>query len=311
MDTTRTHRKGNGTIFDFAELADGKFICSGYATQFDGHPCDAIFRVHGDGALDTTFNSNVYNGRAFAYLPLPDGRVYAGGRFRRSVAPADTLRLVRFMPDGALDPSFSIPHFSLGALPGIPEAVVSYLYPWDDGKFIATGQFQYVNGLPRRGICMLDSTGTVTDAFDDCGVGSFVYQGFTYATIESVVRDTVNNYLYVNGAYTGYSDGATNDTQQRFVTRLHVGDITTGATSAIAPPVISLYPNPSSGNVTLELERVPGNALLVVRDALGREVLRQRVTDHYTMLTLSSSGMYVMELWDGTSRVAVRRIVVE
>ena len=114
-----------------------------------------------------------------------------------------------------------------------------------------------------------------------------------------------------DSAYTGYSDGATNDTQQRFVTRLHVGDITTGATSAIAPPVISLYPNPSSGNVTLELERVPGNALLVVRDALGREVLRQRVTDHYTMLTLSSSGMYVMELWDGTSRVAVRRIVVE
>jgi len=158
---------------------------------------------------------------------------------------------------------------------------------------------------------MLDSTGTVLDAFDACGVGPYVWQSYTYASIECVVRDTVNNYLYVNGAYTGYSDGTINDTGQRFVTRLHVGDFTTGTGAATPTPAFSLYPNPTSGNTTLQLETLPANATLVVRDALCREVQRRRVTDHYTTLTFSRSGMYVVELWDGTSRLAAKRIVVE
>ena len=158
---------------------------------------------------------------------------------------------------------------------------------------------------------MVDSIGQLQPEFEYCGVGTYTNMGFTYGGGEGLIPDADSTHYYIWGTYTGYSDGVTNDPLQRFVTRLHAGDITTGASSATAPPVFSLYPNPSSGNVTLELEQVPGNALLVVRDALGREVLRQRVTDHYTMLTLSSSGMYVMELWDGTSRVAVRRIVVE
>ena len=312
LDTTRIHRKGNGVVYRFKELPNGQFICSGTCTQFDGHAVDRIFRVHADGSTDTTFHTGVYTGIVGGYIPLDDGRVYVSGRFRRSAAPTDTLLLVRFMLDGTLDPSFSIPNFSLGALPSHPSAVVSFLYPWDDGKFIATGQFQYVNGLPRRGICMLDSTGAVMDAFDDCGVGIFVDQGFTNATIEYVVRDTVNNYLYVNGAYTGYDDGTTNDPLQRFVTRLHLGDITTSQEQVQGREAgVRLFPNPSSGPVTLALEQLPQDAVLVVRDALGREVQHQRVSGHYTTFTFSHSGVYLVELWNGIERTSSQRLVVE
>ena len=158
---------------------------------------------------------------------------------------------------------------------------------------------------------MVDSIGQLQPEFEYCGVGTYTNMGFTYGGGEGLIPDADSTHYYIWGTYTGYSDGVTNDPLQRFVTRLHAGDITTGASSATAPPVFSLYPNPSSGNVTLELEQVPGNALLVVRDALGRVVQRQRVTDHYTTLSLAQAGVHVVELHVATERVASVRVLVE
>src|SRR5690606_37784516 len=106
---------------------------------------DWIFRVHADGTPDTTFRTGVYIGGARAYLPLPDGRVYVGGNFRRTEAPADTLRLVRFMPDGSLDPAFSIPQFTMGGQ-GITAPFGAYVHrilPWKDGYLLVAGEFRH------------------------------------------------------------------------------------------------------------------------------------------------------------------------
>ncbi|HRW90311.1 MAG TPA: hypothetical protein P5027_10200, partial [Flavobacteriales bacterium] len=109
LDTTRVHRNANGPIWGFKELPDGKFICSCSCTQYEGQPVSRLFRVHADGALDTTFQTGVNWGNIFAYHPLPDGRVYVGGRYKRATAPNDTLFLARFLPDGSLDPTFTPP----------------------------------------------------------------------------------------------------------------------------------------------------------------------------------------------------------
>ena len=313
LDTTRIHRKGNGTVTDLKALPDGKFICSSYATQFDGRPCDRIFRVHADGALDTTFQTGVNWGRGSDFLPMADGRVYACGFFTRTGAPNDTLRLVRFMPDGSLDPTFNSPVFGLGTIPNIGLGPsVNHLQRWPDGRVVVTGKFQYVNGAPRRGICVIDADGDLTPFFDDCGVGPYTYMGITSATPGGILPDADSTHYYIWGTYNGYSDAVTNDPLQRFVTRLHAGDITTGQAQAQGQEAgLHLYPNPSSGVVTLELERVPKNVVLVVRDALGREVQLHVITDHYTTLSLAESGVYLVEVWDATGRVAVERLLVE
>ena len=152
----------------------------------------------------------------------------------------------------------------------------------------------------------------VLDAFDDCGIGPFTYQGLTSASVDYVVRDTANNFLYLNGAYTGYSDGITNDTMQRFVTRLHVGDITTNIT---AKPALqwSVYPNPASEVVTLAVETLPRNVTVIVRDALGREMQRHSMVSYYTTLDLKPlpNGIYHIELFSDRERIGTQREVMQ
>src|SRR5690606_19016699 len=101
---------------------------------------------------------------------------------------------------------------------------VSNIQPWMDGSILVTGQFKYVNGQPRRGICLLDSTGQLLDAFHDQGVGVYnnPQSGLPNATITHTMYDTANAHLYICGAYVGYNDGTTNDPTQRFVSRLLV-----------------------------------------------------------------------------------------
>ncbi|MEO8588176.1 MAG: T9SS type A sorting domain-containing protein [Flavobacteriales bacterium] len=295
------------------ELPAGGFIVSGSCTQFEGLAVDGVFRTDAEGVPDTTFHSGVFWGSARDYLPLPDGRVYIVGNYQTNHAANDTVRLGRFLRNGSLDPTFGIPHFSLGLLPntGGLGPSVARVRPWGAGHLLVTGQFQYVNGQPRRGICVMDTTGVLSDDFDACGVSSFTYSGITNASVHGLVTDADSTHYYIWGTYTGYDDGTTNDTLQRFVTRLHVGDISTSAPAVANEPLFSLYPNPSSGAVTLQLATVPRNATLIVRDALGREVQRHRVTDHYTTLTMAHSGVYSVEVWDAHGRMATERVVVQ
>jgi hypothetical protein len=74
-----------------------------------------------------------------------------------------------------------------------------------------------------------------------------------------------------------------------------------------------VYPNPTSGNATVEMEEIPRDALLVLYDVLGREVLRQRVTNHHTTLQLQHlpDGCYNLEIRNGVRRLAHQRLVVQ
>ena len=320
LDTTRVHRKANGVLYEFEELPDGKFIITGLASTYGGQPVWRVFRLHADGSLDTTFQTGVEWGEAKAYLPLDDGRIYAVGYFRLQNAPQDTLRLVRFLQDGSLDPSFTSPVFGLGTLP-------NYLYlgarlrgidPWPGGRLVVTGTFQTVNGHERRGICMLDSNGTLLQAFDAQGIWPYVHMPGTpneqvYASLGGIVPYDQNRYL-VWGAYHGYDDGITNDLSQRFVSRLFGEDISTAVEGERDTADLHVYPNPASGHVTVELNGPVASGEFLLRDALGREVLQQRITGPRHVLDVAglAEGIYLIEVqsqegWQGAQRLVVQR----
>jgi len=308
LDTTKTHRSGDGVIYRFKELPDGKFICTGPMSVFDGHPTSNIFRVHADGSLDTTFYTGVNWGQAFAYLPMPDGKCLTAGLFMIE-GNADTLQLVRFMANGSLDPSFNNT-MRFGIAPpvtgafdlGVPNSITQL----DEARLIIAGTFRDIDGVTRGSLCVIDSSGNLlNDFFDTGGCGPHTYQGYTDAGVQDIMF-TADSMCYIWGEYHGYDDGTTNDLGQRFVTRLYGPDFHTALSEqGNASAVVQVYPNPSNGTVTLQLERLPRDATLVVRDALGREEQRRKVTDHYTTLDLhrASSGVYLLELWDAQGRI--------
>jgi uncharacterized delta-60 repeat protein len=318
LDTTKTHRTGNGAIYEIEQQPDGKFLCSGTGTVYDGQPVRNIFRIHPDGALDTTFDSHMTWGDADAFLPLPDGRAYMVGICRREGAPDDTIRVARLMPDGSLDPTFDPQlNFSLGELPNALSlgAVVGHIHPWLDGDILLTGLFQYVNGQVRRGICVLDHTGALQPEFDGCGVSTFDFQGTLTGSIQSIAR-TPDNMLYVYGAYHGYTDGTTNDPDQRFITRLYGPDLTTAVSDATAPVLatVRVAPNPTTGHFTLTLPADLGPVQARLLDASGR------VVQHYTLhtgaekqqlSTNAESGTYLLLVEARAGQRWQVRVVVE
>jgi uncharacterized delta-60 repeat protein len=314
LDTTRVHRQANGVIRAFTELPDGKFLCSCTCTQYEGQPVSRLFRIHADGSLDTTFNAGVNWGNIYAYHPLPDGRVYVGGRYKRSAAPNDTIYLARFMPDGSLDGTFNNSNV-LATNPGITGGTkVTQIVPWMEDKLFVMGVLQKVNGDPRGGICVLDTSGQLLPLLDECMTGAFSYQGSTNASVHGIIPTPDSTGFYIHGTYAGYTDGTTNDPGQRFVSRLLVSELTVGVEEQATQqgPGLRVYPNPAGSRATVYLEHLPPNAHLLLRDALGRMAQQQRVHNHTTTLDLRSlaGGVYTVEVSSGGRRVAVRRLVV-
>ncbi|MBX2979753.1 MAG: hypothetical protein KF905_10695 [Flavobacteriales bacterium] len=321
LDSTRAPRKGNGVIYRIQELPDGKFMCTGPMTEFEGQPTSYIFRVHADGTLDTSFYTGVFWGQAFAYLPLPDGRCYVGGLFRTPDSGFNK-RLVRFMPDGSLDPTFNNElHFDQGILSGL-DGIVSTINFLSNGYLLVTGSFQTVDGIPHNGICMIDSTGQLVPQLQGQGCGSYVYQtqnsSTTYGTIDGV-RFMPDNMMYIWGAYHGYNDGTTNDPLQRFVTRLYGPDFSTHM-QEVAPQrgAMRLAPNPAQAWVAIswQISDGPSPAAIELRDLLGRPVARITTSGNEGQVVWDcravTPGTYTATLL-GTAgdQLAVERVIVQ
>lgn len=310
LDTTAQHRNANGPIYEIEQQPDGKFLCSGWITQYDGQPCPHIFRVHPDGALDTTFQTDFTWGEANAFTTLPDGRILVSGSLKRTGLP-DTLRMVRLMSNGDFDPTFNndldAPDVNYGNLLYLRHTLLP------DGRIVLHGTFFQVDGEPRRGIAMLDANGQLLSSpFSGSGCGNY-YDDFLevnwHATF-GMVPDAQGNW-YIHGQYIGYDDGTTNDPQQRFVSRLYGLDV--GVREVEEPLAVQVVPNPSHGPVRVELPEAIGPATLQVVDAQGRVVRVQRVASGPAVLDLTgqAAGVYAVRVRSDAGRSGHARIVLQ
>ena len=319
LDTTRIHRQASFPTGRFAALPNGQFICHGQGSSFDGQAVDKLFKLNADGSVDTSFQSGVYWGVVFGYLPLSDGRVYVGGRYQCSQWGSDTLALARFLPDGTLDPAFQPPVLGAGALDPITGLIITSTTQLGPNKLLVTGRFQTVNGQPRRGVCLLDSTGAVLDAFNNAGVGDYVHMGISYGSVASALVDTTNNHLYLCGPFNGYSDGTTSDPTQRFVTRLHLGDIMTSTPAERQEDEargLRVHPNPAQSWVALSYslpKNEPGE--LILRDAQGRTQQRYTISGPEGQQVWDcrrvQAGVYTAELWQEGKLIKAEKIIVQ
>lgn len=322
LDFTRRPRRGNGAISLIVPQPDGKFLLSGASTTWEGVPKPNIFRVHADGTLDTTFTSAMGWGTAASMTVLDNGRILASGRFKTEFSSPDTLHFVRLMPDGTLDPTFNN-NIEVVRMPWLETEHPGNTIIWgqnvrvghtrlSDGRMVMWGVHMVVDGQERGSIAMLDADGYLMDApFGAGGCGRYYNEstGYLYGDISGILEATDGSF-YIWGGYKGYDDGTTNDPTQRFVSRLHGLNVGIAERERIA---FKLYPNPASTQLTVELEELPTNVEVFLRDALGREVLRQRVGSYQNTIGLHGlgSGVYVVELWSGAMQLATEKLIVQ
>ncbi|MBV6404912.1 MAG: hypothetical protein GFGODING_01674 [Flavobacteriales bacterium] len=307
LDTTQHHRKSNNAIYTIKEQPDGKFLCSGLCSVYEGQPVGRVFRVNADGDLDTTFQTDFDLGEASTFNALANGRILVSG-YLGQPGGNDTLHMMRLLPNGALDSSFNNTLQVLGDVNGHLPVMHTRL---EDGRIVLHGNFSSIDGQPRSGVAMIDSTGhLINDAFATPACGTYNDGFFDFHTTNGMVPDQAGNW-YIYGTYIGYDDGTTNDPQQRFVSRLF--GLNVGVREVEKPLALQVVPNPSTGPVRVELPEAIGPATLQVVDAQGRVVRVRRVATGPAVLDLTGqpAGVYAVRVRTEAGRTGHARIVLQ
>jgi hypothetical protein len=142
-----------------------------------------------------------------------------------------------------------------------------------------------------------------------CGEYNSPLGGLPTRSIRAIVPAPDGSY-YIHGQYWGYHDGTTHHPEQRFVSRLHGLDLGVREQEQLQ---LEVFPNPSMGQFTIQLDRFSGSDEMEVRDALGRTVLQQHLTSASMELDLSqqADGLYTIALRSKADVPMVRRVVIQ
>ena len=201
-----------GTGFDFdtnniSLQSDGKIVCVGPFSSYQGTTRNGIARLTNSGSLDTTFSIGTgFNDLASGLYIQSDGKILVGGLFGTYNAVSSS-RLVRLTNSGSLDTTFNV-----GT--GLNTSVTSFAEQ-SDGKILIGGGFVSYNGTTRNGIARLTNSGSLDTTFS---IGTGFNQGISSLSIllDGTVLTGGHSTLY-NGTPIQYlailnTDGTINNT---------------------------------------------------------------------------------------------------
>lgn len=228
------HRNGFGpynTVTDpntyftkVAVQADGKVLCSGQFTQYNGTTCTSLIRLTADGLYDPTFNTGGAGlaGTVNALIIQPNGKILIGGELY-TYNGTSVQNVIRLNTDGSLDSSFTV-SVGQGNL-----NTVQALALRTDGKLYIAGAFNNVS------IIRVDANGT-TDSTFTCLTNAFLGQG----NINAIGLQS-DGKIILGGGFTSYGG-----TSRNRILRLNTdGSLDTGfdpgtGASAVVKKVIVL-----------------------------------------------------------------------
>ena len=159
---------------------DGKLVAAGGEGMQDAE--FKLARYNPDGSLDPTFGSGgkvttefcgTCIAQAFAVTVQPDGKIVAAG-FESSGIGRDDFALVRYNPDGSLDPTFGESGKVMTDFDNdVDHASAVTLQP--DGKLVAVGFAVPLDGVYHFGLARYNADGSLDPTF---GAGGKVMTGF-------------------------------------------------------------------------------------------------------------------------------------
>ncbi|MFA7267424.1 MAG: delta-60 repeat domain-containing protein [Candidatus Nanopelagicales bacterium] len=139
--------------------SDGKIVVGGFFSGYQGEAASGIVRLNSDGSRDTAFDLGGagVDGSVEAIVQQPDGKLLIGGAFTTYQGDPHP-DLVRVLPDGTPDPTFS-----LGS--GFTDQV-SALALAPNGEIYVSGFFQGFDGTNTGGLVRLNSDGSRDTSFN-------------------------------------------------------------------------------------------------------------------------------------------------
>jgi uncharacterized delta-60 repeat protein len=149
----------NSPALDIIQQPDGKFICVGGFSSYDGNASSGIARINSDGTYDSTFivGTGFLGGTPSSVVIQNDGKVIVVGTFTSyNGNPSDGI--VRINTNGSYDATFVV---GTGFAGGICTDVLLQ----SDGKVIVIGAITSYNGNPSSGIVRINTNGSYDATF--------------------------------------------------------------------------------------------------------------------------------------------------
>jgi uncharacterized delta-60 repeat protein len=167
---------------------DGKVLCVGSFTTYQGINRNRINRLNTNGSEDSSFIIGTgFNGTTNTIALQSDGKILVGGAFT-TYSGLTRNRIIRLNTNGSVDTSFVI-----GTGFG---SVVSVTTLQSDGKILAGGSFTSYSGLTRNRIIRLDTDGSTDTSF-------VIGTGFDNTVLTISLQS--DGKILVGGSFTLYS----------------------------------------------------------------------------------------------------------
>jgi uncharacterized delta-60 repeat protein len=173
----------NGIVRDIKVQSDGRIICVGQFTSYNGTARNRIIRLNSNGSIDGTFSIGTgFNGEATQILLQPDGKIVVVGQFT-SYNSEQRERIVRLNTNGTRDTSFVVGFNGF-------DSAVSAIARKSDGKFVCGGLFTAFSGFTANRIAGLNSDGTYDSTFV-YGTGMGTAPGLEVTDIDVLSNGTI------------------------------------------------------------------------------------------------------------------------
>lgn len=191
-------------VYDLALQPDGKIIAVGDFTAMNGVARNRIARLNADGSLDTSFDPGTgADGRIYAVLLQPDGKILVGGQFTQFNGTAREY-LARLNADGSIDTSFVGPDFAMTSGWSVESLALQA-----DGKLLVGGSFYFSGGATlKAGLCRLAANGALDSTFDGIAQGAHAYGSTSSLRSIRVVAVQPDGRILIGGAFTAYNNTA-------------------------------------------------------------------------------------------------------
>ncbi len=157
-------------IYTVDTLSDGSFIIAGQFNEVNGEAYSKIAKLNTDFTVDTSFSPVFGNSGTVVGVTLIDSQDRIWASFGPNITvlgqPEYASRIIRILPDGTIDPSFT-PPICTGYFSGTYEDPVGQfeigaeVFEDSDDTYILHGSFTELNGEAHRRIGKIEDNGTV------------------------------------------------------------------------------------------------------------------------------------------------------